>query len=82
MDKKYHFNFFDIFEVSGNSGFDLFIAILAIPFLLGLSYLLVAAITFGVCWGLTLPWSWKFAFGIWCMVIGLKLIFKDSKKNA
>lgn len=81
MNKKYHFNFFDIFEVSGNSGLDLFIAILAIPFLLLLSYLLIAGISFGFCWGLALPWSWKIAFGVWCGVIGVKLILKEPKDN-
>ena len=33
--------------------------------MLGLSYLLVAGLSYGFCWAFDLVWSWKCAFGVW-----------------
>ena len=82
MNNRYHFNFFDFFEVSGKTKLQFFIACLLIPILLGVSYLITAGLSFGFCWGFSLPWSWKIAFGVWCGAIGLAWLFKKPKNNA
>lgn len=86
MEKQYKVNIFNIVKVNTHSGAAAALLFLALfPLGAGLSYLAVAALSFGLCWGFSLPWSWQIATGLWCGTVLLKiivfLIFQTPNNN-
>lgn len=47
--------------------------------ILGVSYLVVAGITWLIFWCFGWTWSWLIALGIWALAVLLKILFGGSK---
>lgn len=58
------------------AGLVIAIAILA---LLGASYLIVAGLTYLICLGFGLEWSWLLALGVWAACVLLRWIVSAAK---
>lgn len=54
------------------------LGLLVIIFAVGLSYLIVAGLTYLICLGFGLAWSWLLALGAWALILLLRSIFKSS----
>ena len=82
MEKQYKINIFNIVKLKVHSGAAaVFLFLTQIPLVAGLSYLAVAALSFGFCWGFSLPWSWQITTGFWCGIVLLKTILYQGQKN-
>jgi len=55
----------------------LFIILLFI-FFMALSFLFVSGLVYIVCWGFNLTFTWKLAFGVYAVILLLKMVFKKG----
>lgn len=58
--------------------------ILGVAFVVGtfaLSFAIVSAIIYGICWAFKLTFAWRYAFGIWLILLLIESIFKRGGKN-
>lgn len=52
------------------------LAVAGLLLILGMTYLLVALMSYGVFWSFDLVWSWKIAFGIWiCFMLLWSIVY-------
>ena len=49
--------------------------------MLALSFVLTSAIIYGICWAFKLTFAWRYAFGIWLILLLIESIFKRGGKN-
>lgn len=60
--------------------------ILTIAFFIALGYLIVAGLTFLICYCFGMEWSWIYALGIYLIIIFLSMAYEwitgGNKKNA
>lgn len=60
------------------------VAVLGIAFvvlMLALSFALTSAIIYGICWAFKLTFAWRYAFGIWLILLILRSVFRSGKEN-
>ena len=58
--------------------------ILAVAFVVGtfaLSFAMVSAIIYGICWAFNLAFAWRYAFGIWLILLILRSVFRGEKHD-
>jgi hypothetical protein len=48
---------------------------------LALSFVLTSAIIYGICWAFKLTFAWRYAFGIWLVLLILRSIFRSGKND-
>ena len=48
---------------------------------LALSFVLTSAIIYGICWAFKLTFAWRYAFGIWLILLLVGGIFERGGKN-
>ena len=46
-----------------------------------LSFVLTSAIIYGICWAFKLVFTWRFAFGIWLILLILRSVFRGEKHD-
>ncbi len=49
--------------------------------ILALSFVLTSAIIYGICWAFRLTFAWRYAFGIWLILLLVGGIFERGGKN-
>jgi hypothetical protein len=49
--------------------------------ILALSFVLTSAIIYGICWAFKLTFAWRYAFGIWLILLLVGGIFERGGKN-
>lgn len=55
--------------------------ILGVAFVVGmlaLSFALVSAIIYGICWAFKLVFTWRFAFGIWLILLVMRSVLRSE----
>lgn len=60
------------------------IIILGVAFvglMLVLSFALTSAIIYGICWAFKLTFAWRYAFGIWLILLILRSVFRGEKHD-
>lgn len=45
------------------------------------TYLVVAGLTYLICLGFGLTWSWLLALGVWALIVLLKIVISGSLKK-
>ena len=58
--------------------------ILGVAFVVGmlaLSFALVSAIIYGICWAFKLVFTWRFAFGIWLILLVMRSVLRSDKDD-
>ena len=48
---------------------------------LALSFVATSAIIYGICWAFKLTFAWRYAFGIWLILLILRSIFRSGKND-
>ena len=48
---------------------------------LALSFVLTSAIIYGICWAFKLTFAWRYAFGIWLILLLIGGIFERGGKE-
>lgn len=48
---------------------------------LALSFVLTSAIIYGICWAFKLTFAWRYAFGIWLILLLVGGVFERGGKN-
>jgi hypothetical protein len=48
---------------------------------LALSFVLTSAIIYGICWAFRLTFAWRYAFGVWLVLLILRSIFRSGKND-
>ncbi len=59
------------------------VIVLGVAFFVGimaLSFALTSAIIYGICWAFKLAFAWRYAFGIWLILLLIESIFKRGGK--
>ena len=60
------------------------IIILGVAFVVGtfaLSFAIVSAIIYGICWAFKLVFTWRFAFGIWLILLVMQSVFRKGESE-
>lgn len=52
-----------------------------VAIMLALSFVATSAIIYGICWAFSLPFSLKYAFGLWLVLWLASGVFKRSGKE-
>ena len=58
--------------------------ILGVAFVVGmlaLSFALVSAIIYGICWAFKIVFTWRFAFGIWLILLIMRSVLRSDKDD-
>ena len=48
---------------------------------LALSFVATSAIIYGICWAFHLTFTWRYALGIWLILLILRSIFRSGKND-
>jgi hypothetical protein len=54
------------------------IGLLFVAITLGIVFLLISGLTWVVCWAFSIPFMWKYALGVWALIVLLNLVFKKN----
>lgn len=60
------------------------VIVLGVAFFVGimaLSFVLTSAIIYGICWAFKLTFAWRYAFGIWLILLILRSVFRGEKHD-
>ena len=60
------------------------VVVVGVAFFVGmmaLSFAIVSAIIYGICWAFKLTFAWRYAFGIWLILLLVGGIFERGGKN-
>lgn len=60
------------------------VGIVAVVFIVGilaLSFVLTSAIIYGICWAFKLTFAWRYAFGVWLVLLLARSVFKRGEKH-
>lgn len=49
--------------------------------ILALSFALTSAIIYGICWAFKLTFAWRYAFGVWLILLLARSVFKRGGKD-
>ncbi len=49
--------------------------------MLALSFALTSAIIYGICWAFKLVFTWRFAFGIWLILLIMRSVLRSDKDD-
>jgi len=62
-------------------GKNILIVVLVIAVLMGIDFLFAVLLLKGICWAFGLTFSYKYAFGIWLILLLLQGYFKNSNSH-
>lgn len=60
------------------------VGIIGTAFVVGvfaLSFVLTSAIIYGICWAFKLVFTWRFAFGIWLILLVMRSVLRSGKND-
>lgn len=46
-----------------------------------LSFVLTSAIIYGICWAFKLTFAWRYAFGIWLILLVMRSVLGSEKND-
>lgn len=46
-----------------------------------LSFALTSAIIYGICWAFKLVFTWRFAFGVWLILLVMRSVLRSGKND-
>lgn len=52
-----------------------------VAMMLALSFALTSAIIYGICWAFKLVFTWRFAFGIWLILLIMRSVLRSDKDD-
>lgn len=52
-----------------------------VAMMLALSFALTSAIIYDICWAFKLTFAWRYAFGIWLILLILRSVFRGEKHD-
>lgn len=60
------------------------VVIVGVAFFVGmmaLSFAIVSAIIYGICWAFKLMFTWRFAFGIWLILLIMRSVLRRGESE-
>lgn len=48
--------------------------------MLALSFAIVSAIIYGICWAFKLTFAWRYAFGVWLILLVMRSVLRGESK--
>lgn len=57
------------------------LGVVFVVLMLALSFALTSAIIYGICWAFKLTFAWRYAFGIWLILLILRSVFRGEKHD-
>ena len=52
-----------------------------VAMMLALSFALTSAIIYGICWAFKIVFTWRFAFGIWLILLIMRSVLRSDKDD-
>lgn len=52
-----------------------------VAMMLALSFALTSAIIYDICWAFKLVFTWRFAFGIWLILLIMRSVLRSDKDD-
>ena len=56
------------------------VAVVMLVGFLALSFVLTSAIIYGICWAFKIVFTWRFAFGIWLILLVMRSVLRGESE--